>query len=78
MLSRIVTSSLAGICCADGCVHVIAESGRLLDARAGVRAHVNHELAGVNGGKEVLPEPRRQSQRSQRQTPGKESGKTPA
>ena len=50
---------------ADGRLDVVAESSSLLDASAGVRAHVNHELAGVNGREEVLPEERRQSQREE-------------
>ena len=44
---------------ADGRVDVVAERGRLLDARAGAGADVNLELAGVDRRKEVLAKIRR-------------------
>ncbi len=75
MLSTIVTSSLAGICCADGPVDVIAEQRRLLDARPGLRPHVDLELSRIDRRKEVLSQRRRQQrQRSQSQKPRTESG----
>ncbi len=39
---------------ADGVVDLVAEVGHVFNAGAGVRANVNLELAGVNGGKEIL------------------------
>ncbi len=44
---------------------VVAERGRLFDARAGAGADVNLELAGVHGGEEILAEPgRKQANRA--------------
>ena len=40
-----------------GGVNLVAERGRFLDARAGVSAHVNFELAGVHRGEKVLAQP---------------------
>jgi hypothetical protein len=59
MLSMMVTTSLAGNA-ADGVVDVIAEGGGFFDAGAGVGADVDLEGAGVDGGEEVLAEPRRE------------------
>jgi hypothetical protein len=41
---------------ANGGVDVVAKEGCLFDARAGAGADVDFELAGVDGGKEVLAE----------------------
>ena len=61
---------------ANGGIDVIAQRGRLLDARAGAGAHVNLELAGIDGGKEVLPQPRRQQRhRADREHAGRRSGR---
>ena len=57
MLSTMVTSFVGRNLLADGGVDVVAESGGLFNARAGVGAHVDLELAGVDGGEEVLAEP---------------------
>ena len=51
---------IGGNLLADGVVDVVAEQGRLFNARAGAGAHVNLELAGVHGGEEVLPQRGRQ------------------
>ena len=56
MLSTMVTISLGGNVLADGRVDVVAERGGLFDAGAGAGADVNLELAGVDGGEEVLAE----------------------
>jgi hypothetical protein len=63
MLSRMVTSFFGRNLLADGGVDVVAERGRLFDARAGAGAHVNLELAGVHRGEEVLAQPGRQHER---------------
>ena len=44
----------------DRLVDVVAERGRLFDARSGAGADVNLELAGVHRGKEILAQKRRQ------------------
>ena len=43
---------------ADRGFDLIAEGRRLFDAHASVGANVDHELAGVNRGKKVLPQER--------------------
>ena len=56
-MSTIVAISFAGNVLTNGCINVIAQRGRLLDARAGARAHMNLELPGIDRRKEVLPQP---------------------
>ena len=56
---------------ADCSFDVVAEVGGLLDARAGVGAHMDHELAGVNGREEILTEERQSSPARGRQMPKK-------
>jgi len=45
---------------ADGGVDVVAKEGCFLNAGTGTGADVNFELAGIDGGKEVLPERRKE------------------
>ena len=68
MLSRIVSSSFFGISLADRTVDQIAKPRRFLDARAGLGAHVQLELAGVAGREEILAEPRQQAAKPSKQT----------
>ncbi len=58
MLSTMETNSLAGICRRMVESMWSQSSGRLFNARAGAGADVNLELAGVDGGKEVLAQRR--------------------
>ncbi len=57
MLSMTVSSSAAGISRADGVLDLVAQPRRLLDAGAGLGAHMQLELAAVDRGEEVLPQP---------------------
>ena len=58
MLSMMVTSSALRDLTADSILDLVAEPRRLFDSRAGVRTHVQLELAAVDRGKEVLSQPR--------------------
>ena len=63
MLSRIVATSLRRDDPADLLFHEIADPRHLLDARAGLRTHVQLELARIDGGEEVAAHPRQQRDR---------------
>ena len=78
MLSRMLSSSSSRNLPADGLLHQIAEPRGLLDARAGLGAQVQLELAGVGAGKEVLPEPRAPAETPSRQTSRNSGTKTDA
>lgn len=49
----------------DGALDFVAEARGLLDAEAGARPDVHLHLAGIDAGKEVLPQPRNQKGRGQ-------------
>ena len=68
MLSMMLAISLGGMISRIDRFDAIAERRRLLDARAGRRAHVQLELAGVDGREEVLADPADSSASEARQT----------
>ncbi len=61
MLSRMPANSIGRNLGADVAINLIDQTRGLLDARAGLGANMQPKLAGIHGGKEVLPEERDQA-----------------
>ena len=73
MLSMMVTSSLFGNLAPDGVVDLVAQRRGLLDACTGAGAHVQLELTRVDGGEEILAQPRVQQGKGARSKDKKEN-----
>ena len=63
MLSTMLVSSSGGMTLADRRLDLVAQPRRLLDAGADLGAHVQLDLAAVDGREEILAEERRQPER---------------
>ena len=63
ILSTIEPSSLGGMVWRISRLDIAEQSGGILDARADGRAHMQGDLAGIDGGEEIRAEKRYQAER---------------